>query len=119
MCLDHPLDETCKVFLGACVANPSADSPGGDADSGDQGLGAVALVFELDRYRLGSRHRQIRSDPLQCLDPGHLISAHDQLVGALCGLLIQGADVGDPLVLAGVRLGVEPISNAVGLERFF
>lgn len=117
--LDHPLDKAGEVRLGACVSDPSTHLAGGDLEGGDQGLGAVASVLELHGHRLAGRHRQVRSQAFQGLNRGHLVGAHDQFVGAVWRLLVEGADVRDPFVLPGVGRGVEPVAEAMGVQRFF
>lgn len=101
MVADHRVDEFGEVLFGAGVGAVRVDGARGDAQRRRQALGTVARVFEFACQRLVRGHRQIRGDPRQGLDAGHLVDGEDDLVRGLCGGAINRAEIGDPASLSG------------------
>src|SRR5271169_6088935 len=62
------VEETRKILLGAGIADHSADLAGGDIESSDQGLRAVAAILELAPLDLAGlpRHRLRLGKPRRC-----------------------------------------------------
>src|ERR1700746_1322590 len=51
------VEKSCKILLGPGVADHSTDLAGGDIETRDQGLRAVAAIFELASLDLARPHR--------------------------------------------------------------
>src|SRR3954452_3273317 len=120
--LDGLVDVTGEVGFRPCRSQGgSGQFPGHDMKVADQRQGAVALVLELLSFALPGLHRQRRCDPLQGLDPGHLIDTDG--VGVMVEIQVRGVVIastnGLNLSLKQLRVflrGVQPVTAAVGLQ---
>src|SRR6202022_3704045 len=64
----HLAEKSRKILLGPGVADHPLDLAGGDVESGDQGLSAMAAVLELAPLDLARHHRQPGRHALQGLN---------------------------------------------------
>jgi hypothetical protein len=78
----------------------------GHIEAGDQGLGAMPLIFKFTRLGLAGSHRQIWRYAFQSLNSGHLIHTESKFGGAYRGIIIHLANVLNPLLFAFIRFGV-------------
>src|SRR5215216_6391478 len=110
-------EKSCEILLGPGLANHRLNVAGGDIEGSDQGLSAMALVFELAPLDLTGCHRQPRCDALQRLNAGHLID-RDRAMAVIGGSrgFVDDADVGALGVEGGIGLRRQPITDAVRLE---
>src|SRR3977135_244027 len=113
----HIAEKSREVLLSPGVTDHPLDLAGGDVESGDQGLSAVAAVLELASLDLARHHRQPRRDALQGLNAGHLVDRNRAVgvVGAGSGL-VNLTDVGALGVEGGIGLRGQPVTDAMRLE---
>jgi hypothetical protein len=106
-----------EILFRPRVADDAFDLASGDVESGDQGLSAVALVFELASLDLARHHGKARRGALQCLNAGHLVDGDREagVLGAGRGL-VDRTDVGALGIEGGIRLRGQPVTDAMGLE---
>src|SRR5271156_2954423 len=111
------VEETRKILLGAGIADHSADLAGGDIESSDQGLRAVAAILELAPLDLAGLHRQSRRGALQGLNAGHLVDRDRAMavVGTGCGL-VNLADVSALGVKGRIGFRRQPMTKAMRFE---
>ena len=55
----------CEIPFGPGVADNALNLSGGDVESGDQGLSAVALVFELAAFDLARRFPGVEATSIE------------------------------------------------------
>ena len=65
---EQAAEKACEIFFRPGVADDALDFASGHVKSGDQGLSAVALVFELASLDFARHHWQARRDALQRLE---------------------------------------------------
>ena len=106
-----------KILFGPAFADNAINLSGADVESGDQGLSAMALVFELAAFDLARHHRQARRNALQCLNAGHFIDGDRpvSVIGVGCGL-VNRTDVRAFAVKGRIRLWGQPVTNTMRLE---
>src|ERR1700683_2608806 len=111
------VEKSCKILLGPGVADDCADLAGGDIETGDQGLRAVAAIFELAALDLARLHRQSRRGALQGLNAGHLVDRYRAMavIGTGCGL-VNLADVSAFGVKGRIGFRRQPIKKAMRCE---
>src|SRR3974377_2427733 len=89
-------------------------------ERGDQGLSAVALVFEFAPFDFARHHRQARRCALQCLNAGHLVDGDGAASIVRSGRgLVNLTDVRAFGVESRIRLRGQPVTDAMGLEVCF
>ena len=95
----------------------SSDLAGGDIETRDQGLRAVAAIFELASLDLARPHRQSRRGALQCLNASHLVDRDRAMavIGTGCRL-VNLADVSAFGVKGRIGLRRQPITKAMRFE---
>src|ERR1700720_612890 len=103
-----------EILFRPGIANDAFDLASADVESGDQGLSAVALIFELASLDLARHHRR---DALQRLNAGHFVNGDRAMsvIGAGCGL-VNRTDIRALAIKGGIRLRGQPVTDAVGLE---
>ena len=69
-------EEGREVGFGAGVGDGAADLAGDDVEAGDQGLRAMADIFELAPLDPARPHGQRGGDAFERLDAGHLVDRH-------------------------------------------
>src|ERR1700730_2931285 len=106
-----------KILFGPGIADHAFDLAGGDIEGRNQGLSAVAAIFELTPLNLARRHRQSRRDALESLDAGHLIDG-DRAMGVIGGgrSFVNRADVCALGIEGGIGLWGQPVADAMRLE---
>jgi len=111
------VEKSCKILLGPGVADHSAHLAGGDIETRDQGLRAVAAIFELASLDLARPHRQSRRGALQCLNASHLVDRDRAMavIGTGCRL-VNLADVSAFGVKGRIGLRRQPITKAMRFE---
>jgi hypothetical protein len=111
------VEKSRKILFGARVADHARDLAGGDIEAGDQGLGAVAAVFELAPLDFAGLHRQPRRGALQGLNAGHLVNRNRAMgfIGTGGGL-VNRADVGTLGVEGGIGRRRQPKPKAMRFE---
>ena len=113
--------ECGEVLLGARIADRAADRAGYDIEPRDQGLCAMAFVFELSPFDVAWLHRQSFGGAFQGLDAGHLVNRNG--LAALFGhggcRLIDLADVSAFPVEVGIRLWGQPVTAEMRLDGSF
>src|SRR5262245_39300516 len=115
--LEQAAQKARKILFSAGIAEHAFDLAGGHVEGRNQGLRAVAAIFELTPLDLARRHRQSRRDALQRLDAGHLVDADGAMRVVLDGGgLVDRADVGALGIEGGIGLRGQPIAHAMRLE---
>src|SRR5271170_451349 len=111
------VEESGEILLGPGVADHCADLASGDIKTGDQGLSAVAAIFELASLDFARLHRQSRRGALQGLNASHLVDRYRAMsvVGTGRGL-INLADVGAFGVKGRIGFRRQPITKAMRFE---
>src|SRR3984893_2095114 len=111
------VEKARKILRGAPVADHAADLAGGPIETGNQGLRAVAAIFELAQLDLAGLHRQSRRGALQGLDAGHLVDRHRAMavIGTGRGV-VDFADVSALGVKCRIGLRRQPIAKAMRFE---
>ena len=106
-----------KIFFAPAIADRAFDLAGGHIEGGNQGLSAVAAIFELTTLDLAGRHRQSRRYALEGLDAGHLIDGNGA-VGVIGdgGGFVHRADVCAFGIEGGIGLRGQPVANALRPE---
>ena len=94
------LDEVGKIRFGTGIPTYPLHLAGCYIDTRNQGLRAMARVLKFPGLRLAWPHGQIRRDPLQGLDAGHLIDTDDDFLRRFRRLLIERTDIGYALLFA-------------------
>ena len=111
------VEEGCEVRFGAAFADRALERSAGNIEGGDEGLRAVALVFELPARDLARLHRQGGGQVLQGLDAGHLIDrerAHPRRIAQRPA--VDLADVPALGMKVRIGLGRQPDPQAMRLE---
>src|SRR6266481_2178597 len=111
------VEKTRKILFGPGVADHPGDFADRDIESGDQGLRAVAAIFELAPLDLARTHRQSRRGALQGLNAGHLVDRDRTmaLIGAGC-VPVNLADVGAFGVKGRIGFWGQPVTKAMRFE---
>ena len=106
-----------EILFRPGIAYDAFDPASGDVESGDQGLSAVALIFELASLDLARHQRQPRRDALQRLNAGHFVDGDRAMsvIGAGCGL-VNRTDIRALAIKGGIRFRGQPVTDAMGLE---
>ena len=114
---EHAAEKSREILFGPGIADHAFDLAGGDVESGDQGLSAMAAVLELAPLDLARHHRQPRRDALQRLNAGHLVDG-DRAMGVIGAgrSLVNLADVGALGIEGGIGLRGQPVTDAMWLE---
>src|SRR3974377_2341236 len=109
-----------EILLRPSVADDTLDLASGHIERGDQGLSAVALVFEFAPFDFARHHRQARRCALQCLNAGHLVDGDGAASIRRSGRgLVNLTDVRAFGVESRIRLRGQPVTDAMGLEVCF
>src|SRR5260370_5336087 len=106
-----------EILFRPGIACDAFDPASGDVERGDQGLSAVALIFEVASLDLARRQRQPRRDALQRLNAGHFVDGDRAMsvIGAGCGL-VNRTDIRALAIKGGIRFRGQPVTDAMGLE---
>src|SRR5271157_186906 len=106
-----------EILFRPGIANDAFDLASADVESGDQGLSAVALIFELASLDLARHQRQPRCDALQRLNAGHFVDGDCAMsVVAIGGGLVNRTDIRALAIKGGIRLRGQPVTDAMRLE---
>ncbi len=108
-----------EIGFGSAVADNALHFTADDIESGDQGLRAVADIFELAPLHFSGFHGQRGGGALQRLNAGHLIDGNsaDALRSRRGRFEIGGANAGAFGFEIRVRLWGQPIADTMGLKR--
>src|SRR5271169_5497793 len=111
------VEESGEILLGPGVADHCADLASGDIKTGDQGLSAVAAIFELASLDFARLHRQSRRGALQGLNASHLVDRYRAMsvVGTGRGL-VNLTDVGAFGVKGRIGFWRQPVTKAMRFE---
>jgi hypothetical protein len=107
------------IGLGTAVPHKALDFASDNVKSGNQGLRAVADIFELAPLHLSWLHGQRGRGAFQRLNTGHLIDGN----GARTfrrggrGFEMGGTNSGTLGLEIRIGLGREPIPDTMGLKR--
>ena len=116
---DQPIEEAGEVVFGASRPDDTAHLAGGDIETGDQGLGTMADVLVFPSFDQARLERQRRGCALERLDAGHLVDRDgaNPVVRSLPRTGVGRADVGALVIEPLIRLGRQPIPDAMRLQR--
>ena len=94
-----------EILFRPGIAYDAFDLASGDVESGDEGLSAVALIFELASLDLARHQRQTRRNTLQRLNAGHFVNGDRAIsvIGAGCGL-VNRTDIRALAIKGGIKL---------------
>src|SRR6202140_5593607 len=97
-----------EILFRPGIAYDAFDPASGDVESGDQGLSAVALIFELASLDLAR---------LQRLNARHFVDGDRAMsvIGTGCGL-VNRTDIRALAIKGGIRFRGQPVTDAMGLE---
>jgi hypothetical protein len=73
MLLNQFGNKVSKIGFSSRISTMSYYFSGGHIEAGDQGLGAMPLIFKFTRLGLAGSHRQIWRYAFQSLNSSHLI----------------------------------------------
>lgn len=115
---DQALEECGVVLLCAPRANPAQNPSRGNIEGGDQGLRTMADVFVFAPLHKTRSHRLRWRGALQRLDAGHFINRDgtNAFLRPFLRFGVNMADISTFLVKQRVRLGRQPIADAMRLQ---